>query len=80
MRASYNRAMRNVNLKVQVPADRTITIRLPDEVEPGEVDLTLVVRKQARRPIREPWPELHVAAWPEGVSLRREDLYGDDGR
>lgn len=72
--------MRNLNLKVQVPPDRTVTIRLPDEVEPGEVDLTVVVRRSARPVPLEPWPEIHVNEWPADLSLRREDLYGDDGR
>lgn len=26
------------------------------------------------------FPVISVGAWPEGLSLRREDLYGDDGR
>ena len=25
-------------------------------------------------------PVISVGQWPEGLSLRREDLYGDDGR
>ena len=25
-------------------------------------------------------PVLDVGPWPEGLSLRREDMYGDDGR
>lgn len=72
--------MRHLNLKVQVPADRTVTIRLPDEVEPGEADLTVVVRSRARPEAGAPWPEIHVEAWPADLSLRREDLCGDDGR
>jgi hypothetical protein len=26
------------------------------------------------------FPVISVGQWPEGLSLRREDLYGDDGR
>ncbi len=25
-------------------------------------------------------PKLDLGPWPEGLSLRREDMYGDDGR
>ncbi len=38
-------------------------------------------RAQHSRP-RQPldFPVDHVGQWPEDLSLRREDLYGDDGR
>jgi hypothetical protein len=26
------------------------------------------------------FPVDHVGGWPDGLSLRREDMYGDDGR
>jgi NADPH-dependent 2,4-dienoyl-CoA reductase/sulfur reductase-like enzyme len=26
------------------------------------------------------FPVIHVGAWPADLSLRREDLYGDEGR
>jgi hypothetical protein len=26
------------------------------------------------------FPVISVGKWPEGLSLRREDMYGDDGR
>lgn len=35
-----------------------------------------------RAPARQPpdFPVISVGRWPEDLSLRREDLYGDDGR
>lgn len=40
-------------------------------------------RNQAQRGrSRQPFdfPVISVGQWPEGLSLRREDMYGDDGR
>ena len=39
----------------------------------------------ARQPARRVFnvaalPVVDLGPWPEGVSLRREDIYGDDGR
>jgi hypothetical protein len=28
----------------------------------------------------EDWPVHDIGKWPEGFTVRREDLYGDDGR
>ena len=42
------RAMRNLNVKVNVPANRQVLLELPDEVSPGEVELTVIVRRAAR--------------------------------
>ena len=33
---------------------------------------------QKRKPLN--LPVIDVGPWPEGLSLRREDMYGDDGR
>jgi hypothetical protein len=76
--------MRNLNLRVNVPADRRVVVQLPDEVDPGETELTVIVRR--RRPtlagasLLNRLPDLHVDKWPEGVTLSRSELYGDDGR
>lgn len=76
--------MRNLNLHVTVPADRKVIVQLPDDVDPGEADITVIVRKS--RPIRsEPsllnrLPTLSVGPWPEGVTFSRQELYGDDDR
>ena len=40
-------------------------------------------RALAQRPKQNPdldFPVIHVEQWPEDLSLRREDMYGDDGR
>ena len=55
--------------------------------ETADVDMeseTLLFRRTDPEPVRRPsldeaWPVHPTAAWPEGVSLRREDMYGDRG-
>lgn len=76
--------MRNLNLHVTVPADRKVVVQLLDGIDPGEADLTVIVRKS--RPTRpEPsildrLPSLSVGAWPDSLSFSRNELYGDDDR
>jgi hypothetical protein len=36
--------------------------------------------QRARRILAQHLPVISVGKWPEGLSRRREDLYGDDGR
>ena len=74
--------MASHRLKIAVPNDRRLVVQLPDDMEPGEVIVTL---HQAKRPAARSsdfeFPTLHVKEWPqEWGSLRREDMYGDDGR
>jgi hypothetical protein len=77
--------MKNVSLNVTVPPDRRLVVQLPDDVEPGDVRLLVIQGpKGARRSpttTRSSWlPQLHLTSWPEDFPLRREDMYGDDGR
>lgn len=74
--------MASHRLKIAVPNDRRLVVQLPDDMEPGEVIVTLhqTKRSMARASDFE-FPTLHVKEWPkEWGSLRREDMYGDDGR
>jgi hypothetical protein len=75
--------MRNVNIKVVVPKDRRLIVQLPEEVEPGEATITIIPRKKFLRKVDAEFefPTLHLKEWPtEWGTLRREDMYGDDGR
>ena len=55
--------------------------------ETAHVDMeseTLLFRRTDPTPVRcpsldEAWPVHPTAVWPEGLSLRREDMYGDRG-
>jgi len=41
---------------------------------------TRAERAPAARTAPPDFPVISVGRWPEGLSLRREDMYGDDGR
>ena len=78
--------MSDVRARIHVDLDHTITGIAPPDVPPGEHEVTITV---APSPVREPpskpfdvnnLPTVDLGPWPEGLSLRREDLYGDDGR
>ena len=81
---AYNQGKRNLNLHVTVPADRKVVVQLPDEVDPGEADLTIIVRKRqsarAEASILDRLPSLSVGSWPEGSTFSRSEMYGDDER
>lgn len=81
---AYNQRMSNLNLHVTVPADRRVVVQLPDEVDPGEADITVIVRKrqtiEAKGDSLSWFPTLNVSQWDPSTSLRREDMYGDDER
>lgn len=66
-----------------VTPDGKVTVQLPSTIPPGEHKLVLVIDEQPI--IREKrsssdLPVIHVGTWPANLSLRREDMYGDDGR
>ncbi len=74
--------MRTIETKAIVSEDGELTIKVPPDVKPGEHRVTLMI-DDAEEKKPEDASELiviDVDAWPENFSLRREDLYGDDGR
>lgn len=78
--------MTQIRARILVGRDHRISGTVPDDVPPGEHEALITL---APPPEVQPSPErLHLAEmpvhdlgpWPEGLSLRREDIYGDDGR
>ena len=76
--------MRNLNLHVNIPSVRRVVLQLPDDIDPGETDLTVIVRRRPsnrdRSSLLSRLPSLHVEKWPDGVTFSRSELYDDDGR
>jgi hypothetical protein len=72
--------MNELRAKVRVDQDHNITGIAPDDVPPGVHDVTINVAARPRKRLRlEDFPR-HEGPWDTSISLRREDMYGDDGR
>jgi len=74
--------MNEVRARIQIGPDRTISGIAPPVVPPGEYVATISLSTP-------PTPEklsrvadlpIHDTPWDGTISLRREDMYGDDGR
>lgn len=74
--------MRTFQIQVDVPKDRKVELRLPQDVSIGQHQLVIVVdtKEASLEKGKEPFPVIHVKAWPSSLSLRREDLYDETGR
>jgi hypothetical protein len=75
--------MKLIETVIKVASDHTATLRVPEDVSPGEHRAVVVVDQNgnssdARKPLN--LPAHDVGAWPANRTLRREDLYDDDGR
>ncbi len=80
--------MKTIETTVMVTADGKITVKLPPDIPPGEHQIVLIIDKklmpgksvieEKRPPLN--FPVINVGSWPADFSLRREDMYGDDGR
>ena len=78
--------MTEIHTRIRVDPDHRISGVAPPEVPPGEheVTITLVpapVREAQTKKFRiEDLPKHDLGPWPERLSLRREDIYDEDGR
>ncbi len=76
--------MRSIATTATVAPDGTLTAQVPLDVPPGEHRIVVMVEEgpttgNTRPPLDLP-PPLDMGPWPEGLSLRREDMYDDWGR
>ena len=72
-----------VTTRIRVAPDGAISTATPLAV--GEYIARIEIpeppiSQSPTRPDVDDLPTLDLGPWPEGLSLRREDLYGDDGR
>lgn len=75
--------MKTIETTATVTSDSTLIIRVTPDIKPGEHRVVLVIderltAEQARPPLK--FPVDHYGPWPSDLSLRREDMYGDEGR
>jgi hypothetical protein len=74
--------MRTIETQATVTKDGTLTIQVPPDIRPGKHRVKLVIEEFQGLPGSQQaeFLVIHVDRWPEGLSFRREDIYGDDGR
>ena len=76
--------MLTLRTTARVAEDGTLEVRIPTDLPPGEHEAVIVVGEapapERRRSQLADFPVREGGEWLAEVSLRREDLYGDDGR
>jgi hypothetical protein len=78
--------MTEIRARVLVSPDHHISGTAPPAVPPGEHEITITVlpSQSRQRPIEvfdvDALPTHDLGPWPEGLSLRRENMYDEDGR
>jgi hypothetical protein len=88
--------MDNREATLHVHADGTTTVDLPEGVVPGDYRVQIleaplkqkhtvlkVENMVSKTTISTAWIDelpVHDGPWDDSISLRREDIYGDDGR
>ena len=77
--------MTEIRTRVLVGPDRRISGTAPADVPPGEHEVTITLAPPPRGRPDDPFdvdalPTHDLGRWPEGLSLRREDMYDKDGR
>lgn len=74
--------MKTIQTQLTVTEDGQVTLPGRLDVPPGQYDVVLVLEEKPEQTKRPPldFPVDDLGPWPEGLSLRREDMYDDDGR
>ena len=75
--------MKSITLSATVNRDRKAVIDFPSDIQPGVYTLRVYFEEYPKLDIENPLQGLPcVSAWDrmKDVSLRREDMYGDEGR
>jgi hypothetical protein len=77
------RSMKIIDTTAIVTPEGTVTVQVPPGIPSGEYRVLLVIDEQPivreKRPPLE-FPVDRYGPWPEDLSLRREDMYGEWGR
>jgi hypothetical protein len=75
--------MKTLHTQAQVNPNGQLTVDIPVNMPPGKYQVVLVIEEHPAEKKKSPpqdFPVISVGSWPENLSLRREDMYGDDGR
>jgi hypothetical protein len=74
--------MTDIRTRIRVGPDHRISGIAPADVPPGEHEVTITVPRPQRVEKRPRVADLpsHDTPWDGSVSLRRQDMYGNNGR
>jgi hypothetical protein len=77
--------MKTIETKAAVTSDRRLIVEAPApaDVLPGEHRAIVWLDEASETdgtPSLHDFPVIDIGPWPAGLSLRRGDMYGDDGR
>jgi len=72
--------MKMIQTTIVVDAAGKATIQLTPDVTPGPHQAVVVIDEPATVRARLTFSAHDVGRWPEGFTVRREEIYGDDGR
>lgn len=75
--------MSSIRIRIQVAADHTISGIAPADLPAGEHEVVVgsgPLVTPPVKPFRIADMPVYDGPWDDSVSLRREDMYGDDGR
>ena len=73
--------MNEIRSRIRVGPDHHISGTAPAELPPGDYEAIITVTvSPAPKRFRLADLPVHDTPWDGSVSLRREDIYGDDGR
>ena len=75
--------MKKIEYSLVLDENRRAQLQFPPSITPGAHEVVVFIDEGIGPPATqalEGLPPISVGTWPEGLSLHREDMYGDDGR
>lgn len=75
--------MKTVETTGEVDVHSVLSVPVPRDIAPGRYHVSVTIAPPTDRemlPSKGDLPVLDVGPWPADLSLKREDLYGDEGR
>ncbi len=74
--------MVTVETTIEVDEQGKATVQLPAGLAPGPYRAVVVIETRVAEPARArlTFSAHDVGPWPEGFTVRRQEIYGDDGR
>lgn len=75
--------MKTIETTATVSPEGTLFMRIPPSILPGEHRVVIVIDEEPanrRKKTALKFPVDHYGPWPGNLCLRREEMYGDNGR